>query len=272
MAGSRFSFGDLPSRAVLLVGVGVLVTALAVQSTRTGIDVLALLVAILLLLLVERTIGDWLAEGLGPTAATLIFAAVAAAVVLYMLGDTGQRHARRALAAAEARGYHALYFKSPPPPSNELPPTTETSGTQTPADRRRTERERELEEEEAKRREAAAARRPPDAEGTPTGNPVRRPEPPTPRIARVDATPAVATTGSATTLSVRVIPEPTDAITVVFSVNGRVIASEPLNGGSASTAFETDVPGLYTVRVRLTGAGRYSAEEGSTTFNVLPRR
>ena len=78
-----------------------------------GVDVLTVLIACFLLLVVERTLGDSIAERLGPAPTSLLFAIVAALGVAYVTTDTGQARAGRLFAAAEARGYRTAYFRSP---------------------------------------------------------------------------------------------------------------------------------------------------------------
>ncbi len=95
--------------AALCVGVA----AVVVQTTRIGIDILALLVAGFLLLLVERTVGDWVAERVGPAWTAFLFAVVAGLGVAYILSGSGRARAAGLFAAADARGYRALYFKVP---------------------------------------------------------------------------------------------------------------------------------------------------------------
>ena len=90
-------------------GVCVLSAAITVQCDRTGVDVLGLLIAAFMLLLVERTLGDWIAESLGPAATAFVFAAVAASGVWYLTDGVGRAKAQRVFAAAEARGYHTMF-------------------------------------------------------------------------------------------------------------------------------------------------------------------
>jgi hypothetical protein len=88
-----------------------LLAAVPVQVTGSGIDLYALLVAGVLLLVAERTAGDWVANLLGPAGTALAFALVAAAGVAYLLSDGGQKRAERFMVVAEAHGYRPAYFK-----------------------------------------------------------------------------------------------------------------------------------------------------------------
>ena len=51
---------------IMWMGLCVVLATVVVQTTRSGIDILALLVAGFILLLLERTLGDWVAESVGP--------------------------------------------------------------------------------------------------------------------------------------------------------------------------------------------------------------
>src|SRR5215212_9148575 len=87
------------SGPIVWAGLTVLVAAIVVQTTRSGIDVLALLVAGFALLVLERTLGDWVADTLGPVPTTLLFAALAALGVAYVTTDSGRGRVRRLFAS-----------------------------------------------------------------------------------------------------------------------------------------------------------------------------
>src|SRR5262245_56820924 len=87
------------SRPLLWAGLCVAAAALTVQITRTGVDVLALMLAGFLLLLLERTVGDWIAESLGPATTALVFAAVAGFGVWYVMTAGGRAKVQRVFAA-----------------------------------------------------------------------------------------------------------------------------------------------------------------------------
>src|SRR6266545_1681815 len=86
------------------------VAALFVQLTHAGIDIFLMLVAGFILLVLERTLGDWIAESVGAPATVLIFAVLAGLAVLYTLSADGRAKANRLFAAAESRGYRPVYF------------------------------------------------------------------------------------------------------------------------------------------------------------------
>src|SRR3982751_5702752 len=93
------------SGPVVWVGLAVCVAAVFLQITRSGVDVLALLVAAFALLLLERTLGDWIAGTLGSGPAALVFAGIAVAGLLYVTSSSGRALAGSFFAGAEARGY-----------------------------------------------------------------------------------------------------------------------------------------------------------------------
>ena len=97
-------------RPLVWAGATLLVATLAVLITHTGIDLLGLLVALAVLLLIERTLGDWIADNVGPLTTVVIFTGVAALGVMYVSTAGGRGRVRRVFAAAEARGYHTAYF------------------------------------------------------------------------------------------------------------------------------------------------------------------
>ena len=78
------------SRPLLWAGLCVAAAAVTVQITRTGVDVLALMLAGFILLLLERTICDWIAESLGPAATAFVFAVIAALGVWYVMSTGGR--------------------------------------------------------------------------------------------------------------------------------------------------------------------------------------
>lgn len=286
MAGFHLPFGRRVSAVVLWAIGGVVLVALAVEATHTGIDVLALMVLVLLLVLVERTVGDWVAEVLGPTMATVVFASAAALAVFYLLGDGGQARARRALSAAEERGYRGLFLNSQDKPREKTPEELEAerrekAAAETAAAAKETANRQgeaagsgdSVPAGGAAKASADTAQEEAVVKGEPTGNPVyRRRTPELPRIALISMTPRTATIGRAAVLTARVVPAPEESLSVSFTVNGRDLATVPVKAGEANVQFETDIAGVYTVRARITGPGRYSTAESSTVVNVLPAR
>jgi len=241
------------------------VAAVLVQLTHAGIDLFLMLVAGFVLLVLERTLGDWIAETVGAPGAALIFTLFAALVVGYGLTADGRAKASRLFATAESHGYRPLYFVV-----NE--PATSPDG-------------KTLARDVADGAVGLAGSRAPaasDSQGpapTPTsGAPV------SPGIfdwsgtskdrgvhLRLRAEPDVLVTGQIVTLraTLESAARPEGAL-AVFTVNGSVVARVAFDGsGNASTRFAAEVPGLYTVRSRVT-PGSIFGQDVSTTFNVLP--
>ena len=89
-----------------------LVAAVAVQVTRTGAPYPRAARGGFVLLLIERTLGDWVADTLGPIPTVLVFIAVAGLGVAYATAEGGRARLRRAFAAADAQGYHMGVLRS----------------------------------------------------------------------------------------------------------------------------------------------------------------
>ena len=121
MARKRVAKPSRVSAPILWMGLCVVLATVVVQTTRSGIDILALLIAGFILLVLERTLGDWVAESVGPAPTALIFALVAGICVAYVTTDSGRGRAERLLVAAEARGYRAAYFRQPTGNEKPLP-------------------------------------------------------------------------------------------------------------------------------------------------------
>src|SRR5690348_15544051 len=103
--------GSRALKRPLIWAFGVLVLAgVPVQISGTGIDIFVLLTAGAVLFALERTLGDAVAEFVGPVGAALLFCAMGGLGVGYVLTNSGQQRAKRFLAAAEARGYEPLVF------------------------------------------------------------------------------------------------------------------------------------------------------------------
>jgi Big-like domain-containing protein len=101
---------------LLWATVPVIGLAIYVQSTGTGIDLLVFGVACLLLLALERTVGDWLGEVLGAGVAGILFALFVASTIYYFFSDkAGRSHTDNFFLAAEKRGYHTVYYEPSPP-------------------------------------------------------------------------------------------------------------------------------------------------------------
>lgn len=88
------------SLPVLGLSVGVLASGI-------GIDLLLVAVSGLIMLTLERTLGDWMGERFGPVPATIGFSLVLAGFTWYVIASSN-----RFLDAAEARGYQGVYYRS----------------------------------------------------------------------------------------------------------------------------------------------------------------
>jgi hypothetical protein len=231
-----------PVKWVALAVVGAVVV---VGTTRTGVDVLTVLFACFLLLVVERTLGDSIAERLGPAPTSLLFAIAAALGVAYVTTDTGQARAGRLFAAAEARGYRTAYFRSR---SATGEADTKGEGTGEPA---RTPVR------------PATAIQPPVTDELASGV----------RFVRLASAPEIAKPGQAVRLHATLSSESTGRLPdVEFSINGTIVGhAAPDQRGEAAIRWTTAVPGQYVLRARLAGAV-LSGFTGSSIITILPPR
>jgi hypothetical protein len=96
------------------VGVGLLAVAgaaLAYVGARYALEVVLVLVAGAVLVLVQRTVADWLRDLFGASAVNLVLAALAVAGGWYLLGSDHGRHAvKETLAAADRRGFKTVWI------------------------------------------------------------------------------------------------------------------------------------------------------------------
>jgi hypothetical protein len=283
------------ARPLVWAGGSVVVGAIVVQVTRTGVDVLALLVALFVLLLIERTIGDWVADSLGPVTAILIFIAMAALGVTYVSTDRGRSRVHRIFEAAEAQGYHTAYValdkderdagrggdskgvadtlarplntpaagavSGSPSASSSAAPSSSAPSSSAPSSSSG----------------ASASPAPVVATGAASSTPRAASSPDVRqaggvRITRLRISPEVAVTGQLLMFRADLTSDGTGSLPEVeFSVDGRSIAQvRPDAHGIAVARWRTAVPGQYVVRARPTG-GLLGAVS-SATLNVLPGR
>ena len=106
---------------------GTAATAVAVEVTRTGLDILVLVVVGLIIVLIERTVGDWLGELLGSGLATIVLGTCLAAVAWVVFEEGGI--ADQLFSAAEQRGYHTSYYESTKPPPTASGPMVAVAST-----------------------------------------------------------------------------------------------------------------------------------------------
>ena len=96
---------------ILAVASALAVGAIAVQISRTGIDLFLVALLVAVVVLVERTVGDWFAELLGPGLATAVLTTCVGAIAWLLFSPGGT--AERFLIAARIRGYDSLYYRLP---------------------------------------------------------------------------------------------------------------------------------------------------------------
>ena len=286
------------SRPVLWAGLCVVAAAVTVQLTGAGVDVLALMVAGFFLLLLERTLGDWIADSLGSAATALVFAGVAACGVLYTMTAGGRAKVQFVFSAAEARGYHTTFFTlddakdtladevglpdavrdatdavTPTAADGRVgsPLSRGTSAGGPPSSRVPT---------SARRRDAGStARSPassvaggPDVSGgaatTATGE--EQVEDGAIRIVRLVLNPEIVMTGDRVTLRAIVTGRSEPPALIEFSIDGHTVSTAPIGrDGIAKAMFATRTPGQYTVRARIVG-GPFRITEVSALLSVLP--
>jgi hypothetical protein len=296
------------SRPVLWAGLCVTAATVTVQLTRTGVDVLGLMIAGFVLLVLERTLGDWIADSLGPAATAFVFACVAAIGVSYSMSIGGRAKAQRVFAAAEARGYHTLFFTlddskgaagdiddavglskavrgagdamRPSGTSRTGIPPGRTPGAPGPPD---------------PPKPAlvggggganAPARSPGGSQGGGSAGTIRSPafgggggggdddqiEGGPVKILRLILNPEVVMTGDRVTLRALVNGRSDPPALIEFSIDGHTVSTAPIGRDSiAKATFSTRAPGQYTVRARIVG-GPMRITEVSALLSVLPGR
>jgi hypothetical protein len=243
-----------------------------VQITGIGIDLFVLLTAGTVLFGLERTLGDAVAEFVGPVGAALLFCVLGATGFGYVLTKSGQQRAKLFLTAAEARGYEPLVFTAERVNDddkryNAKPPATQRA-------ERAAQAERAVRTPEPSPAAPAMATTPPPAEGVPVGSGLfsfwREKEVP---LSRLTVAPDIVLAGETVNLQVRFVG---GVVTVrgplVFFINGEEIARvEADENGVAQTQTTARYPGLYRAGVRLPPGTRATAP-GDVTFTVLPSR
>ncbi|MEO7274306.1 MAG: Ig-like domain-containing protein [Vicinamibacterales bacterium] len=258
------------SGPIVWVGLAVCVAAVVVQTTRSGVDVLALLLAAFCLLVLERTLGDWIADTLGPGPAALVFAGIALAGLLYVTTGGGRASAARFVAGAEARGYRAAYLTlTGPGKSGDLPnlrvatPASTVSSSAAPAT--------------GSLEVVAAATLPGPASGGASASAAGASSVPgVPaagvRITRFFSSANVAAVNQPITLRADVAADDEGELPKVeFSIDGRVVATAAPAGGTATATWRTRVPGQYVARAHLPGRFRAGVAP-STMITVIPGR
>ena len=241
----------------ILVGVAV------VAITSTGVDVLAVVTICVVLLALERTLGDWLGEFLGSGLASLVFAAVVVLVAWYAAGARDRSEIRYLLAAAEVRGYRPYFWSAPPRSPSPWPASL---AVQTPPLRGPVNATRAVAEPPPGR----VSPGPTDATGATLDRRTGRLQ----SLTSLRLSTRMAVTGETVGLRavVTVEGQPVEIGTVEFSVDGRVIETVALNSsGEAWSAYSSRVPGRYRLRTKAIARG-LKESEAVAMLDVVPGR
>lgn len=248
-------------RPIVWGAVSVAVAAIAVQATRSGVDILAVLVACFLLLVLERTAGDWIADTIGAWPVAVVFSGIAIIGVAYLQTNSGRARASRLFAAAEARGYRTEYFTV-----SETPPAAPRAGSVAVGSARVAARTSTAPVASPSRRPGnprqAAAAEAADSRG---GQSVRSRAP---RLGRLRIAPEVSVTDREVDFTVDGAAGQETILDVEFSVDGQFVGRAPFVNGVATLRWKTRVPGRYTVRVHV--ADGFIGSGTSAVLNVLP--
>lgn len=294
------------SRPLLWAGLCVAAAAVTVQITRTGVDVLALMLAGFILLLLERTIGDWIAESLGPAATAFVFAVIAALGVWYVMSTGGRAKVQRLFAIAEARGYHTMYVTLDGDTGTEGNETKAISDAMRDAGDAVTPRSADPRAISPQPRTTSATP-PPSRAVNPSGRggiggggvpSVRGPEVGAPgadpgtadgaqartsvaedvgdggplRIVRLILNPEIVMTGDRVTFRAMVNGRIDPTAVIEFSIDGHTVSTASVGSdGIAKSTFSIRAPGQYTVRARVVD-GPLRITEVSALLSVLPGR
>jgi hypothetical protein len=247
---------------------------LAVETSRTGLDILVLVMLAAGIVILERTIGDWLGELIGSGLSTFALALVlgAAAWTVFTPGGEADRFFRE----AHARGYDTLYYRSPdpaPPPAAQAAPTVpvSTAGSSRRASGAPVRRAVDP---------APAAEPPPDAGREtssglfPTVQSMLAPKVPMAAVTFLDL-PTVALTGEQVSIraGVTLNSRPVAGVRIEFTLNGRSLGNG-LTGadGIARIPSSMRVPGRYTIGAVLQDGPSFRGSSTAATITVLPGR
>jgi hypothetical protein len=270
-----------PSGSVPKFFIGILVClvgiVIGVAATHTGIDVLFVALLCVGVIGIERTVGDSLADVVGPGAAALGLAACALLFVWYIFEGGGRAGRERLFFAAEQRGYHTLWLGLAPESADGGSPARRAPQVASaPVDH---EAPAVIATPRPNSRAAAAVsastgapplQREPGSEAS--GSNLLRP------FRSVTTTlltlsPSVAIAGQTVALHAVVSLDRTPLTDgyVEFSVNGRSVATVPLgSSGVAVAQFSSKVPGAYTIRARYSGSKSLGRSAAEANLTVLP--
>lgn len=264
------------------------VAALAgfVQISGSGIDLLVVAVAALILLALERSLGDWLGEWVGPLAAAGIFVVFALALTWYFLSASlGRSRTDSFFVDAERRGYTTTFY--PTPRASAATPATagRSSGGSRPVATRgaapaATAGSPGVEraggesrgQDDVERAEAAGDRA---REGSvlsflrPRSG--SRERVPTDISVTVEPARVAAARQAVIRAAVRAADGSAVSGNVEFTVNGLGAGRVALDAnGVATTTYRTHILGPYEVRARFAGTSKYeSSRSGPVTLTVV---
>jgi hypothetical protein len=245
-------------------------TTLAVQVTGKGIDVLVIVLLCCGVVVLERTLGDWLSDLIGAVPASLLFAVLVGSGVWMLFAEGGK--VGQFYTAAERRGYHTVYhheFVAGPQSDTAAANGTESSPSST-----------------ARSGEGAAIlprvpQEPPTtvvrpaAKAVATSSGFRQPASnaaPTP-VVRIEA-PQMGVIGRSVTIRAHVTAgsEPLAGANVEWAINGRAVGTSVTDAaGAASSAFVPRQAGTYQLDVRVAVPSRRAHQPSARMlFYVVP--
>jgi hypothetical protein len=262
-----------------------------VLASGVGVDLLVLAVGCLLLLTLDRTVGDWMAETLGSGPGTAAFGLAVVGFTWYFLSYPSDDF----FAAAEKRGYRTAYYQ--PTPASAIP--AESAGAPgsggayvqsagTPSSRggeadpsgvvnKETQADKARSAEDSATTAADEGAVAKSVESSSSQGPAPGPSSiaSASRIVFGAAGKAAAPTASRVVLTVmpeRVSPavrtvfqvvvtaagRPVTAGAVIFTVNGTGVGKVALDSrGAATTSFASHIAGTYEVRARFLGTANH---------------
>ena len=269
----RLTERRLPRRIVWgLVALGA--AAVGVEVSRTGLDVLLLVLLVLAVVLLERTVGDWLGELLGSGRATLVLGTAICLSAWSLLSEGGA--VDKLFAVAGQKGYRTLYFRNSLPAANAQAPgatpaagmsgnsggaigSPRPTGTMSSGS-------------------AAVHPVPSGAERAASGS--AEPSGPLSLVFRRRAsstmritTPTPIATGDTSTIRVRLTSagEAVSGRSIIFTLDGRLLGESATGpDGTATMTFSVRVARSYQIRAEFAGDEGMAGSSGGATVVVLP--
>jgi hypothetical protein len=270
---------------VLWAALPVATMGTVVQLTHTGVDVLLVSVACLLVVALQRSIGDWIGELVGAAWASLVFAICVVGAAWYFLdGSGGAGRTQELFATAERHGYRTVLFTpssrpaSSPRLPNLAPQRVVATGGSSGGSRIRFSSppdsgpETSADSTQAKPAEPSG---PPSRQSRFSSAPS---DESAPLIAStiwldVSASRIAAAQRAIIRAFVRAAGKPVMEGSVEFTVGGMGAGVAPLGvDGIAVTTYSSHLPGTYEVRARFRGTVRIASASKTLTLTVLPSR